>query len=129
MSTTVQFDKSAQATLAREHKIPLWLLAVFLVALALGITWWALSPRKFIIETVHPYRVTHINLGDKTMYLVHGNRSYVVRCQEHCGDFKPAGTYPMYDAGAALEYMRAGRKIIFPIIEEETTFDLTGGHG
>ncbi|HVO59727.1 MAG TPA: hypothetical protein VMT53_02260 [Terriglobales bacterium] len=63
------------------------------------------------------------------MDLVHGTHSYVVRCAEHCRDFKVGGLYGMKDAGAALQHSQAGQTISFPIIEEQTTFDVTGGHG
>jgi hypothetical protein len=63
------------------------------------------------------------------MNLVHGNHSYVVRCAEHCTEFKNGSFYRMDDAGAALQYTHAGQTISLPIIEEQTTFDVTGGHG
>lgn len=63
------------------------------------------------------------------MDLLHGKRSYVVRCAEHCGDFKVGGFYGMKDAGAVLQHSQAGQVISFPIVEEDTTFDVTGGHG
>jgi hypothetical protein len=53
----------------------------------------------------------------------------VVRCSEHCGEFTSGGFYRMDDAGAVLRYTHAGQTISLPIIEEQTRFDVTGGHG
>jgi hypothetical protein len=91
------------------------------------VLWWA--GRDGIVKTVHPYRVTHINTAEGTMGLLHGNRGYSVRCDQHCGYFHTGGFYQMDDAGAVLRYTRAGQTISLPIIEEQTTFDVTGGHG
>jgi hypothetical protein len=35
----------------------------------------------------------------------------------------------MKDVGDAVEYTGAGQKIELPILEEQVTFDTTGGHG
>jgi hypothetical protein len=63
------------------------------------------------------------------MNLVHGKHTYVVRCSGHCTEFRSGGFYPLDDAGAVLRYTHAGQTISLPIIEEQTTFDVTGGHG
>ena len=63
------------------------------------------------------------------MSLVHGNRTYIVRCDAHCIYFRPSDTYPMKDVGDAVEYRGKGQKVTLPILEEHITFDTTGGHG
>jgi hypothetical protein len=97
--------------------------------LALAIFWWTIAGQEFILETVHPFRVTQIETSARTMSLVHGNRTYIVRCDAHCLDFRSSGTYRMKDVGDAVEYTGAGQKIELPILEEHVTFDTAGGQG
>lgn len=97
------------------------------IVLLIAAFWWA--GRDLIVQTVHPYRVTRINAAEATMNLIHGNHSYTVDCGQHCHDFQSGGLYRMDDAGAVLQYNRAGRTISLPIIQEEITFDVTGGRG
>jgi hypothetical protein len=104
-------------------------LACCILLFAATVLWWNRAGRELIRETVHPFRVTHINPAEGTMSLVHGNDRYIVRCAPRCAYFQPAGNYPMNDRGSALEYRRSGEIILLPIIEETTTFDTTGGHG
>jgi hypothetical protein len=106
----------------------LWIATAACLVLLPGL-WVVRSSRNLIVRTVHPYRVSEINSSDATMHLVHGNHTYVVRCAGHCGEFRTGGFYRMDDAGAVLQYKHAGQAISLPIIEEQTTFDVTGGHG
>ncbi|MBV9480335.1 MAG: hypothetical protein JO249_06220 [Acidobacteria bacterium] len=92
---------------------------------SLGIT----AIREFIFESIHPFRVTQIDVSTGTMRLVHGNRIYVVRCQEDCGEFRTASRYAMKDMGGWLECVAGGRNIRLSIMEEKITFDPGGGHG
>ncbi len=104
-------------------------LGIVLIAFAGCLIWWTTGGREFVQKAVHPFRVTHVDNSAGTMSLVHGNRSYIVRCDTHCSEFRAQRNYPMKDAGAVLEYGAAGQKLAFPIIEEETIFDVTGGRG
>ncbi len=107
-----------------------WLFpALSLIFVAGVVIWWTLTEREFVLERVHPFHVSQINATSETMMLVHGNRSYVVRCGTQCALFQVENNYPMKDAGGFIEYSRRGQKFTFPIIEEQTTFDVTGGHG
>jgi hypothetical protein len=130
VTTGVQLEAFPQpATLAPAYTRRLFLLLSLLLVLALGVVWLTPSFREFILQTVHPFRVIQIGIPPGTMSLVHGNRTYVVRCDQHCADFKVGSDYPMFDTGGAVEYTGAGQKMAFPVIEEQTKFDLTGGHG
>jgi hypothetical protein len=130
VSATVQPAKSSTSSIRRAT--PLRLGALFSVSLVAGlfaVLWWTTSGREYIVRSVDPFRATGIDLTAGTLSMVHGNRRYVVRCDSHCGGFKVGGLYRMHDAGAALEYAGGVLKITLPIIEEQTTFDVTGGHG
>jgi hypothetical protein len=129
VSATTQLVKSSEAGAATGKSVPLGITAAGCLLALLALWWWARSGPDVIVRTVAPYRVTHINVAEATMGLVHGNRSYVVRCREHCSEFSIGGYYRMDDAGAVLQYNHAGQALSFPIIEEQTTFDVTGGHG
>jgi hypothetical protein len=130
VTTGVQLDKSSRnATPTPGRTRRLFLVVSLLLLLALAVVWWTTSGQEFVLETVHPFRVTQIKTSAGTMSLVHGQRTYVVRCDTHCTDFRPSSTYPMKDIGDAVEYSGAGQKIDFPILEEQITFDTTGGHG
>ena len=128
VSASTQIAESPEPRGATTKSVRLWIIAGCLIGL-LGAWWWERSGRSLIVRTVHPYRVTHINSSDATIDLMHGNRSYVVRCSEHCGQFTVGGFYPMEDAGAVLRYTHAGQTISLPIVEEQTDFDVTGGRG
>jgi len=130
VSATVQLEKSAELGAAVPKAGQRISITVCVIALALAsLWWWTASGRDWIVKNVHPYRVNRMDISGGTMSLVHGNHSYVVRCAQHCRDFKSGSFYSMKDAGAVLEYTHAGQTISLPIIEEETMFDLTGGHG
>jgi hypothetical protein len=128
VSATTQLAKSSEAGAATAKAVQLGIAAAGCL-LALLAWWWARSGRDVIVRTVDPYRVTHLSVAEATMDLVHGKRSYVVRCGEHCSEFSIGSYYRMDDAGAVLQYNHAGQTLSFPIIEEQTTFDVTGGHG
>jgi hypothetical protein len=106
-----------------------FVLVIILIAVAASIMWWTRGGREFVQESVHPFRVTHIDRSAGTMTLVRGNRTYLVRCANDCLAFKAEGSYPMKDTGPLLEYRAAGHKLTLPIVEEETTFDVSGGRG
>lgn len=127
MGATTQLAKSSDA--GASNSVRSWLIVAGCLIVLSGFLWWARSSPNFVIRTVDPYHVIHVNTADATMNLIHGNRSYVVRCSEHCGEFATGGFYPMDDAGAVLRYTHAGQTLSLPIIEEQTTFDVTGGHG
>ena len=130
MTTGVQFEKSSRrAVCLPERTRRLLLLVSLFLVLALAIFWWTSWGQEFILETVHPFRVTQIEPSARTMSLVHDNRTYLVRCDAHCPDFRSSGTYRMKDVGDAVEYNRAGQKIELPILEEHVTFDTAGGKG
>ena len=97
--------------------------------MALAVAWWGGSGQEFLLETVHPFRVTQIETSARAMSLVHGNRTYIVRCDAQCIYFRASDTYPMKDVGDAVEYGAKGQKIKLPILEEHIAFDTTGGHG
>jgi hypothetical protein len=129
VSATVQLARSSDTGADARNQAQLWAAASASVIVLLCLIWWASWHQDAILKIVHPYRVTRINLAEGTMDLVHGNRSYVVHCAEHCRNFTVGGFYGMKDAGAVLQHSQAGQVISFPIVEEETTFDVTGGHG
>ncbi len=130
MTTGVQLEKSSEPAQSTRKHVWLLLLVILIAAgLVLGIGLWEKFGREFILETVHPFRVTDIDVAAGTMRLVHGNDTYVVRCNEYCRQFQPAKTYPMKEVGAAVEYTGAGQVITLPIVEERTDFDVAGGHG
>lgn len=105
--------------------LPASILSAFIVATVCLLT----LGRGFLVETVHPFQVTQIDFSAHTMTLMHGKRTYVVKCEARCENFKLKGLYRMSDSGATLEYLEGGEKSAFPIIEEHTDFDVTGGHG
>jgi len=129
VSASVQLGTSSETGGSAGKPTHLWAAASASAIVLLSLMFWASWYRDGIVNIVHPYRVTRINISEGTMYLVHGNRSYVVRCADHCSNFKVGGLYGMKDAGAVLQHSQAGQLISFPIVEEQTTFDVTGGHG
>ncbi len=129
MSATVQVERSLDKATAAHSQAQVWTVAGAAVIVVALLVWWAASNHPLIVNTVFPYQVTAVDAGDGSMSLVHGRRRYLVRCGEKCVDFKTGGLYRMNDVGAFLQYSRDGQNLSLPIIEEETTFDVTGGHG
>jgi hypothetical protein len=129
VGATTQLARSSESGAATGKSVRLWITTAGCVLAVLAVLWWVRSSRDVIARSVAPYRVTQINTAESTMSLVHGNHSYIVRCAEHCGEFTPGGFYGMDDAGAVLQYKHAGQTIFLPVIEEQTTFDVTGGRG
>ena len=128
MTATVQLARATEVPAAKAMSARLWIVvSTFVIVLLLAVFWRA--RRDLIVQAIHPYRVTRINTAEATMNLTHGNHSYVVACGQHCGDFQSGGFYRMDDAGAVLQYTRGGQTISLPIIQEEITFDVTGGRG
>ena len=109
--------------------LPWALVICFVIAILMFKIWWTGGGRDLILRTVHPFRVTRVDANAGTMTLVHGNHSYVVRCDERCKLFRPSSNYPMEDLGSVLQYLQHGEKLRFPILEQQTTFDTEGGHG
>lgn len=114
---------------APKSVLPWALVICFLVGILLFGIWWTGGGRDLILRTVHPFLVIRVDANAGTMTLVHGNHTYVVRCDDRCTFFRPSSSYPMEDLGGVLRYLQSGEKLTFPILEEQTTFDTAGGHG
>lgn len=131
MSTSVQPAKEAESKSSSASRSALiWIVITASIAAVVVFSIAGSSAGKeFLRQRVHPFRVISVNADTKTMTVVHGNQSYVIRCEERCGSFKPATDYPMQEKGWYLELRHGGETLNFPILEEQTTFDTLGGHG